>query len=270
MKDLRPSEQKVAEYVINNYEEVKFQTISEVASNSKVSDATVMRFVKKLGFKGFQDLKLTLASVPTNNPPSPEIKDISKDDSILNIKENIQNNFNISINDTFSVLESKKIKKSVNLILNVDKVFIVGSGSSGIMAQLLSYKLLRIGIMTKYISDPHLQAMHASLLDSNKLVIGISHSGSTKDTVDALRIAHQTDSKTICITDHMKSPIVQYSDVLLSTFAQENPLGVSQNRSSVSQLYVIETLAACLYAEIKEQADEARKKTAKSVLEKLY
>ncbi len=269
MQDLRPSEQKVASYVLDNYQEVKFQTVSEVAYNSDVSDATVMRFVKNLGFKGFQDFKLTLASLPAKKSSS-EIKNISDEDSILDIKENIKNNFNVSINDTFSVLKRKSLKKAIKYILDAKEIFIVGSGASGIMARLLSYKLLRIGIIVKYVSDSHLQAMHASLLGPDKLVIGISHSGSTKDTVDPLKIAYEAKTTTICITDHVKSPIVKYSDVLLCTFAQEDPLGISQSRSSVSQVYVIETLAACLYAKIKTDADKARKKTAESVLEKLY
>lgn len=266
--DLRPSEQKVARYVLDNHQEVIFETVSELASNSGVSDASVMRFVKSLGFKGFQFFKLSLASLP-DEKKSVQTKPVDNG-SIINIKENIKNNIFTSITDTFSVLERKNINKAVRYILNAKEIFLIGVGASGIMARLLSYKLLRIGIIAKYISDSHLQAMHASLIDSESLVIGISHSGSTIDTVDALRIAHQAGSKTICITDHIKSPIVKYSDVLLCTYARENPLGISQGRSSSSQIYVIETLTACLCQKITDKANKARKKTAESVLKKLY
>lgn len=270
LQDLRPSEQKVARCVIDNYEQVKFMTVSELASRSDVSEASVMRFIKSLGFKGFQYFKLALASVGNGNHETPKVKEVTEDDSVMDIKETIQNNCVASIQDTFSVLEVKSLTKAVDLILDAKQIFVVGVGSSGILAQLLSYNLLRMGIMTNFLSDPHLQAMKTSLIDSDSLVIGISHSGSTKDTVDVLKLAHDNGAKTICITGHVKSPIARYSDVLLCTYAREDPLGISQGRSSVSQTYAIETLTACIYSEIKEEANLARKTTAQSVLGKLY
>lgn len=267
--NLRPSEQKIANYVLNNYKEVMYQTVNELASNSGVSDATVMRFVKSLGFKGFQYFKLSLASIPEENEVAPQI-DNDDSPSISNIKENIKSNIFSSIMDTSSVLEDETLDQAVKFILGSKEIFLVGVGASGINARLLSYKLLRLGIIAKYISDSHLQAMHAALINSQSLVIGISHSGSTIDTVDALRIAHEAGAKTICITDHVKSPIVEFSDVLLCTYAREDPLGISQGRSSASQVFVIETLIAALYPKIKERANNSRKKTAESVLNKLY
>ncbi|HBK68036.1 MAG TPA: hypothetical protein DEB05_08145 [Firmicutes bacterium] len=268
INDLRPSEQKIAQYVVHNYQDVIYQTVSELASNSGVSEASVMRFVKTLGFKGFQYFKLSLANIPDNNDGA--MQSLLQDDSAFSVKTNIRNNIITSINDTATVLEDDSLNKAVNFILKAKQIFLVGVGSSGIIARLLSYKLLRIGIISKYISDSHLQTMHSSLLDKRSLLIGISHSGSTIDTVDALRIAYEGGAKTICITDHIKSPIVKYSNVLLCTYAREDPLGVSQGTSSASQIYVIETLLACLYNNVKEHANLARKKTAESVLKKMY
>lgn len=269
-RNLRPSEQKVAKYVLENYERVMFQTISEVASNANVSEATVLRFSKNIGYKGFQYFKLALASFVASDPINDELKRITEEDTILTIKENIKNNFSISTNDTFSILDAEYLNEAVNYILEAKETYIVGAGASGIIAQLLSYKLLRMGVVTRYISDSHFQAMNVSLINPKGLVIGISHSGSTKDTVDVLKTAYESGVKTICITDYLKSPMVKYSNVILSTYAREDPLGISQWRSSVSQVYVIETLAACLYPKIKAKADKSRKTTARAVLEKLY
>ncbi|MEJ6950466.1 MurR/RpiR family transcriptional regulator [Natronospora cellulosivora (SeqCode)] len=269
LENLRPSEQKIAKYVLKNYKDVMYQTVNELASNSDVSDASVMRFVKSLGFKGFQYFKLALASVSDKDKKKSRIEN-DEFPSLSKTKENIKNNIFSSIQDTSSVLEDKNLEQAVQFILQSKEIFLVGVGASGINARLLSYKLLRIGIIAKYISDSHLQAMHASLIDSNSLVIGISHSGSTTDTVDALRIAHESGARTICITDHVKSPIVEFSDLLLCTYAREDPLGISQGRSSASQIYVIETLIAALYPQLKDKADKSRKKTAESVLNRLY
>ena len=269
LQDLRPSEQKIAHYVLANYEQVKFQTVSELASNSHVSEASVMRFIKRLGFKGFQYFKLSLAST-TNHANSNRLKGITAGDSTEEIKKTIASNCISSIQDTATLLENKDLEQAIKLILSSKEILIIGVGSSGIFAQTLSYKFLRIGIIAKYISDSHLQAMTASLIKQGDLVIGISHSGSTRDTIDAIKLAHEKQAKTICITAHLKSPIAKYADVLLCSFSREDPLGRSAGRGSISQLYVIETLTACLYTKIKEQADHCRNITAQAVLGKLY
>lgn len=269
LMDLRPSEQKVANYVLKNYEQVKFQTVSELAANSHVSEASVMRFIKRLGFNGFQYFKLSLASMankPAHNPHL-EITEINLEKEI---KKAIATNCMSSIEDTATLLETKSLEAAVNLVLNSREILIVGVGSSGIFAQLLAYNFLRMGILTKYISDPHLQAMSSALISADDLVIGISHSGSTRDTIDAIRLAHENQAKTICITGHVKSPIAKYSDVLLCSFSREDPLGRSAGRSSISQIYVIETLTAYIYTQIKDKADACRQITAQSVLGKLY
>jgi len=270
LPDLRPSEQKIANYVLENPTEVKFQTVNEVASNSNVSDASVMRFVKTLGFKGFQEFKLALASLPEEKGGPTEIKEISEGTSISELKTSIKSNFNLSVDNTTSILNETDLQKSVDYIQTAEDIFVIGVGASGIMARLLAYKLLRMGIATNFISDPHLQSMYASLTDENNLIIALSHSGSTKDTVDTLQLAQKAGADTICITDHVKSPITQYSDVLLSTYSKKDPLGFSQGRSSASQCYVIETLCACLYAQSTDEIKDSHRKTAEAVLDKLY
>ncbi|MFW6270910.1 MAG: MurR/RpiR family transcriptional regulator [Bacillota bacterium] len=273
MNNLRPSERKVAKYVLQNYNKVKYQTVSELASNSDVSDASVMRFVKKLDFKGFQYFKLALASLndyEEDIDESNRVEEIEEKDDIKIIMGKIKNNSLKSIKANSSLLDEKDLKKAVNYILEKEQIFLVGVGASGVLAQLLQYKLLRMGIKTNYIADSHLQSMYTSLNEKSDLVIGISQSGSTKDTVSAIKLAKDKGSTTICITAHLKSPIVEYSDVLLCTYSRKGPLGISPGWSSTSQLFVIETLAACIFAEIKKEAKEAHKITAEAVLKKLY
>ena len=270
LENLRPSEQKVANYVLDNYNEVKFQTVSELASHSNVSEASVMRFIKSLGFKGFQYFKLDLASSTQKRNSPAEVKKITRDDSISEIFNKIKNNSFNSINDTETLLKEEEIEKAIKYIEKAEEILIIGVGASGIMAQLLKYKLLRLGIKANHISCAHLQAMQSSLIENTGLVIGISHSGSTKDTVESMKMAQNAGARTICITAHLKSPIGKYSDLLLCTYSRKNPLGISQGWSSTSQLFVIESLTASLYAKNKEKANKAHKKTAEAVLDKLY
>ncbi|MFW5787864.1 MAG: MurR/RpiR family transcriptional regulator, partial [Halanaerobiales bacterium] len=118
LDNLRPSEQKVARYVLSNYDEVKYQTVSELASNSNVSEASVMRFIKSLGFKGFQYFKLSLASSTQQRNSSPQVKKITKNDSISDIMNKIKNNSINSINDSETLLKGDEIEKAIKYIKN--------------------------------------------------------------------------------------------------------------------------------------------------------
>ena len=107
-----------------------------------------------------------------------------------------------SLEGNLQLLDDKSIEKAVNIILQSKKVTFFGVGSSGITACQASSSMLRIGINCDYKQDSHFQAMSASLLTKEDCVIGMSVSGSTKDTIYNLEIAKKAGAKIICITNN--------------------------------------------------------------------
>ncbi|MGC8638134.1 MAG: MurR/RpiR family transcriptional regulator [Athalassotoga sp.] len=259
----------MANFIMNDSEKVLYMTVSELASASKVSDASVIRFVKDLGYDSFQQLKIALAKEREDEIDDKDIT-ISKDDSVKEIIEKTKLSCIKAIDDTNSIVDIKKLEDAARAISEAKRVEVYGVGTSAAVAMVIQYKLIRLGIPCKAYDDPHIQAMSASTMNFGDVAIGVSHTGSTKDTVDSLKIAKEHGAFTISITDHPKSPIAKYSDVVLETFSRETPVKSGAGRSIVAQIFLIEVLVGLLYSLDPKKAEKYGEESAKAVSDKLY
>jgi len=112
--------------------------------------------------------------------------------------------------------------------------------------------------------------MVASLMGSDEVAVGFSYSGSTKDTVDVMKLAKNAGAKTICITRFAKSPITQYADVVLLVGAKEGPLQGGALSTKMAQLYMIDIIYAEYFRRNSELAKENKEKTSSSISDKMY
>lgn len=261
-------EKKIADYVLNN-SNVIYMSITELAEACDVGETTIIRFCRKLGTKGYQEFKLVLA----REMVSPE-EDVHQnigplDDLESIIKKTTQANIS-AIEDTVKVVSSDELDKAINAILNADKVDIYGVGASAFTAGDAKYKLMRIGINAEAIGDPHIQCMSTVNLTPKSVAMGISFSGSTKDTVDSLTLAKKAGAFTIAITNYEKSPITKVADAVLLTSAKETPLRSGALTSKIAQLHIIDILYTCIAIKKKEKSYEMLNKTAEAVLSKMY
>ncbi len=268
-KSLPPSEVKVADYVLKNPEEIIYLSVSELATAVDVSDSTIIRFCKDVGFKGYQEFKLFIAQdlvVTIENIN----EDISSDDDLKTLSQKITYSNKQAIDETMSVLNLEDLQKAIDQIAEAEKIQFFGVGASGITACDAKYKFLRIGKNVDCYTDAHLQAMSAATLSKKDLVVGISHSGSTKDVVDSCKIASEAGATVICITGHNKSPITKVADIKLLTATNEGPLGSGALRSKIAQLHMLDLIFTGVSLKLKDQTIEYTEKTAKAVIDKLY
>ncbi|MFA6996643.1 MAG: MurR/RpiR family transcriptional regulator, partial [Defluviitoga sp.] len=158
MHSFTKSEKKIAEYILNSKKsDITRMTISELASNSGVSEATIVRYVKKIGFESFQDFKLNLV---LDNGEEDDIleeeKDvtISKDDTPQEILRKTKLGFLQSIENTDAIIDMNNFLQAVNFIRSAKKIEIYGVGSSSAVGKILQYKLTRLGFPAYLIEDP--------------------------------------------------------------------------------------------------------------------
>ena len=269
-QDLTEVEKRVADFIMKEPEKVLYMTVSELASASKVSDASIIRFARDLGFDSFQQLKIALAKEREEAEINEKDITISKDDSAKEIAEKTKLSCIKAIDDTNSIVDVKKLEDAARAISGAKRVEVYGVGTSAAVAMVIQYKLIRLGISCKAYDDPHIQAMSASTMNFGDVVIGVSHTGSTKDTVDSLKIAKEHGAFVISITDHPKSPIAKYSDIVLETFSRETPVKSGAGRSIVAQIFLIETLVGLLYSLDPQKAQKYGEESAKAVSDKLY
>ena len=263
------TEKKVADFVLENTNDVMYYSITELADKASVGESTVLRFSRKLGFSGFQDFKLAVAQ-DHNQPSNYEDEEIQHSDDMKSVINKVIKKQINSLEGNLQLLDDKSIQKAVDIIVQSRKVTFFGVGSSGITAGQASSSMLRIGINCDYKQDSHFQAMSASLLTTEDCVIGISVSGSTKDTIYNLEIAKKAGAKIICITNNAKSPITKLADIVLLISGKENPLEGSSILSQLAQLSCVDILCTSIKNQGNNKTKTYRELTAKALSEKLY
>ncbi|MGN0183195.1 MAG: MurR/RpiR family transcriptional regulator [Candidatus Ornithomonoglobus sp.] len=151
-----------------------------------------------------------------------------------------------------------------------DKIVIFGLGNSASVAMDASHKFLRAGLNAVAYSDNHMQVIAASHLTSSDAAIAVSHSGSSKDIVEALKIAKEHGAATIAITNNDKSPVLKHSDIVLSTSSDKTQYNILALNSRIVQLAIIDALYFYIVYNRSAQALESIKETEHSLLSKKY
>lgn len=222
-----------------------------------------------MGLSGYQEFKLILAKdvvMPEENLH----ETVSTDDSLAAISRKIAEQNIQAINNTMRVISMEELKKAIEAIINARNIEIYGVGASGYTALDAMYKFKRIGLQVNAFMDPHIQSISASLLKKNDVVLAISFSGSTRDTVNTVEIAKKSGATVICITNHGKSPIAKLADVVLLSSVRETPLQSGALSSKIAHLHIIDLLYTGVTIRMKEKSIENINKTAAAVLDKLY
>lgn len=250
-KDLGPGEKKLADYILQNTQSITGISISELAANSGCGDATVVRFSRRLGFDGFQAFKIGIAG--ELNSASSIGNEIEKSDSCFEIFRKRINDIALALWNTESVLDPESLEKAAKAIMSSQRITIFGLGNSAAIAQDAAHKFLRLGLNAQACCDNHMQAIISSHLDRKSVAIGISHSGTSKDIVDALQFSKIGNATTIAVTNYANSPIVDNADITLFTKSDETAHSILAMSSRIAQLAIFDAI----YTYIVLNADKA-------------
>ncbi|WP_276875970.1 MurR/RpiR family transcriptional regulator [Anaerococcus hydrogenalis] len=219
--DLYEAERKVADFIINNWDESMDSTIVDLADKIKVSEATIIRFCKKIGMNGFHELKIRMAKESytheKNNSYTSTLNIDNIDQSILNMK----NTKIEEINETFNNLKSQEIKEIINLITSSKIVEFAAMGNTIPIALNGSYKFNQIGIRSFTSTIWESQISFSKSLTKDDLLIAISDSGESKNLLTISKIAKKAGTKIIAIIGKKNSSLSKYADYIIETFSRE-------------------------------------------------
>jgi len=238
---LSEKEKKIADYILENPEKIIHSTINELAEDLGVADATVFRFCKRIGFKGYQAMKIALAS-EVIEPIQQIHEEISENDSVKTVTEKVFKSNVRTLENTLEILNGHSIEKAVEFLLQANRVEFYGTGGSAVIAMDAFHKFVRTGIKAFSFVDSHFQLMSSSQLSENDVAVVISHSGTNKDTINIMKTAKNNGAKTIGITGYPKSPIAQNADVALFTSSEETEYRSEALSSRIGQLSLIDAL----------------------------
>lgn len=251
---------RIAGYVLDNPAEVVGMSITELADVTEASEGSVINFCRGIGLSGFQHLKLSLAQEIVQ-PVQFIHEDLSRDDTTEAVCRKVFHSGIQALRDSLSVLDPKALAAAVDIIRTAKRVEIYGIGSSAPIAEDVHYRMLRIGLDARVVTDSHIQAISASRCGPDVAVLTISHSGSTNETVASTRLAHEAGAKTVVITNFGRSPIQAFADIVLFTMARETRFRTEAMTSRIAQLCVIDALIAALALADYERSTEILRQT---------
>ncbi|MEE3618015.1 MurR/RpiR family transcriptional regulator [Actinobacillus pleuropneumoniae] len=267
---LTKTEKKIASAILAQPEILSQNSLSEVAKQLDVGEATFIRFCRTLGFKGYTDFKLDLAiELATQEKRSNSIfdTDVSESDTPKEIAVKLQSSLNNVIAETINLLDFQELEYVVEELQKAQRIFLFGVGSSGLTAEDAKHKLMRIGLQTDAVTSNHFMYMQASLLREGDVVIGISHSGYSDEVISALKIARKNHAKTIAITHHIRSPITNVADYVLINGNRQGHMQGDSIGTKMAQLFVLDLIYSLLVKAEPEKSIQQKQKTLDVILE---
>ena len=260
---LSTTDQAIADFMIEKHEYVVHMTISEVAERLQIADATVFRFCKRIGFNGFQDLKISLAK--EKKAPDEMYDEITDSDDDLTIAHKVFKANIETLENTASLLSQHSIEEAMTAIKEAKGLYFFGVGGSATIAMDGYHKFMRTGTPSYAFIDSHFQLMAASQLSKKDVAIIISHSGSNKDTLQILNTANEAGATTIAITSFPKSIIASKAKIVLLTSSKETEYRSEALSSRIAQLSIIDALFVNLMVHSHEKGQKVLSKIRNAI-----
>lgn len=247
------SEKKIAKYIINHYDKVVDMTVGQLAHASGASEASVSRFCKKVGVKGFHHLKISLAKEMVESDMNDvQISNRISYDDISQSLQNILANKIEELKQTVSMMNEKNMKDILNLLKNARIVQFVAVGNTIPVAIDGAFKFNQIGIPSASNTIWESQMGFTFNMSPEDVMVAISNSGESEGVVIAVKAAKEMGVKTIAITNNEQSSVAKISDYHITTATREKLFLDGYCFSRVSATTVIEILYLFLTSMIED------------------
>ena len=242
---LTASEKKVADFVIANPRNTQFMSISELAEECDVAEATVSRFCRRLGYKGYNAFKLAVANSTARRVGEPPLSgEPSPEDSVQEMCQKLYGNDIEALAQTLALVRPEQVAAAGEILGTAGRVLCMGQGGSMIMAMEAAHLFSTAYPNFQPVYDSHLQTIAAATLTPRDAMLFFSYSGSTRELMDLLEVVREQGARIILVTHFPKSPAAAFADVILQCGANEGPLQLGSVAARIAQLFVIDVLFA--------------------------
>ncbi|MEX5748675.1 glucokinase [Massilia sp. X63] len=257
---LSPAEQRVASLVLEQPRLVLNEPIAEIARLADVSQPTVIRFCRSLGFQGLADFKLKFASSLTGSIPVRHSQ-VRISDSTHDLSAKVIDNTVSAILRFRDQLDVRSLDRAIELVSRARRVEFFAMGNSRAVALDGQHKFFRFRIPTSLYGDSHLFKLAAELLQPGDVVIAVSNSGSIAELLEAVDIARAAGADVIAISNS-QSPLARKASVCLAVDHAEDSTSFLSMISRILQLLLIDILAVGISVDAQHgepQGSEARR-----------
>lgn len=239
---LSSSQKGVADYVLSHSDKIILNTLSETAKACGVSEPTVLRFLQKIKYSSYQIFRIELAQEIAGEDTALNYDDIELDDSVETIKQKIIQATSGSILDASAVIEADMVERMARRILSAKRILIIGVGASGAIAFDLFHKLIKLGLNCVQSNDAHISNILGSALGKDDYLIAISHSGESREILDAIQLAREGRCPVGAITSYSRSSLAERADEMICSSSYETQLRSDAMTSRIIQLLIVDMI----------------------------
>ena len=257
--ELSASERKIGDYVIAHRGKARVQSISELAAASLVSEATVTRFCRKLGYRGYNAFRQAVGEgLEAHERLSPEtVEEVHDDDSFSDVCRKLHASHVDILTRTLELVRPENYIRAADILERSRRVMCMGQGGSMIIAEEAAHIFATTSGKYYAVSDSHTQTIAAATMDTDDAILFFSYSGSTMDMMDTLRSARKRGGRVILVTHYPDAPGAALADVVLQCGENEDPLQLGSIGARIAQLFLIDIL----FSEVcRRNLDEVRER----------
>ena len=246
-KKLRPSEQKVADFILAYKGEPEYLTITEMAEGAKVSQPTIIRFANSMHLQGFKELKYLMVQGKIQESMRIQSSNrlhgflIGPNDRVEDMPDKVIQTTIHLLRDALNSISVDEFSRLVYAIVMARRVLVFGTENSSCTVNDLVTKLLYIGIDCITYTDSYLQSVCANNLTSEDVAIGVSYTGCSKDTIEVLKIAKKAGAVTAAITNFSKTRISEQADINIVATTEQYLYG-DKIFSRTSQIAIVDMI----------------------------
>ena len=266
--ELTAAERKTADYVLKNRDRSQYLSIGELAEESGVAEATVSRFCRRLGYKGYNAFKLAIANAGAPKLDAAADKSIRDGDDPKELARKLYAVESEAMLQTLSLLRPAELDKAVGILREARKVLCMGQGGSMILAREAAHLFSVYDGKFIPVSDSHMQIIASATLTAEDAVLYFSYSGATRDMMETLSVVRERGAKIILITRFPRSPGAAQADVVLQCGSNESPLQHGSVPARIAQLFLLDILFTRVCMSEPDGCQENRQRIAAALADK--
>ena len=264
------AEKRISDYIISHVAGCQSLSISGLAAEAGVAEATVSRFAKRLGYNGFNSMKLAIARTISSGGEdySSVLGDVTEKDSFADVCKKVCATDIRAITDTFDLIDPESVKAAADLIEKAPTVISMGQGGSMVLAEEAAHLFATAGCNFYSVTDSHTQAIRAATMDPGGVIMFFSYSGATVEAMQTLKVARGRGVKVILVTRYPNSPAAELADVVLLCGSNESPLQLGSAAAKIAQIFLMDVLFSELCMRNLPECRKTRERIADALSEK--
>ncbi|MFJ6325971.1 MULTISPECIES: MurR/RpiR family transcriptional regulator [unclassified Rhizobium] len=245
LEAMAPADRQIGQFIVENPDQMLRLSSAALAVETGRSQSSVVKFSQKLGYAGYQELKLAVSEAKAQEWPAPAGMihgTIEVGDGYLTILQKLLSSKLQAMQQTISVNNEGDIDKALEALHDARRIHLAGVGASSLVARDFSYKLMKLGRNVLHDSDSHVQMANASTLGPDDLLFALSYSGASIETLRIAELASQRKATVIAVTGLQDNPLARVADICLHTVGDEDRVRSSAITARDAQLMLTDLL----------------------------